>query len=233
MDAFLVVTALCMAGSFAVCGVPFGLIISQQMSGVDVRKTGSGNIGMTNVARSVGGGAAALTFLLDVGKGTLSMLLSRWVIGLVLPEGQSLAVNQPAFAALTLVYFCCVMGHVYSPYLGFHGGKGISVGLGAGLGLHWPFALVSLAIFLALVLPTRYISVGSIAAAISQPIQCLLLWHVTPWATLPVLIVATNVVWAHRSNIVKLMRGEERRFSVKSRRSKQQVPPTKHREDES
>lgn len=215
MDAFLVVTVLCMAASFALCGIPFGLIVSRAMAGVDVREMGSGNIGMTNVARSVGGGAAALTFGLDVGKGVVAMLLSRLAIGAVLPSGVTLDHAAPGFAALTLVYACCVLGHVFSPYLGFHGGKGISVGFGAALGLYWPVGLCLLAVFLLLALPTRYVSAGSLAAAVTLPLQALLLWHITPWATLPLAIVAGVVVWAHRSNITKLMHGQESRFSVK------------------
>ena len=233
MDAFLVVLAACLAGSFALCGVPFGLIFAQRLSGVDVREVGSGNIGMTNVARSAGGSAAALTFACDVGKGTLSVALSRLLLGLVLPEGVTFDVTAPGFAALTLVYACCVLGHVFSPYLGFHGGKGISVGFGAALALHWPIALGLVACFLALTLPTRYLSAGSLAAAILLPVQVLFLWHLTPWAAAPICAVSAVVVWAHRSNIVKLMRGQESRFSVKSgSSSRRRVPPTERRDGE-
>lgn len=235
MDAFLVVLAACLVGSFALCGVPFGLIFAQRMSGVDVREVGSGNIGMTNVARSAGGAAAALTFACDVGKGTLSVVASRLLLGLVLPTGVTLDVTSPGFAALTLVYAFCVLGHVFSPYLGFHGGKGISVGFGAALGLYWPIALVLLGCFLALTIPTRYVSAGSIASAALLPVQALFLWHLTPWATAPICIVSAIVVWAHRGNIVKLIHGEENRFSVKSRaeaRSRRHVPPTERKDGE-
>lgn len=236
MDAVFVVLALCMVGSFALCGVPFGLIIAKWMNGVDVREVGSGNIGMTNVARSAGGAAAALTFLCDMGKGLVSMLVARALLGLVLPEGTTLDITSEAFAALTVVYACCVFGHIFSPYLGFHGGKGISVGFGAGLGLCWQCALLMLVVFLLCMVPTGFVSVGSIAAACSLPIQCLLLWHFTPWATLPMLLAAIAVVWAHRSNVMKLIRGEENRFIVKGlgggggRRRK--VAPTQRRDDE-
>ena len=235
MDAFLVVLAACLVGSFALCGVPFGLIIAQRMSGVDVREVGSGNIGMTNVARSAGGSAAALTFVCDVGKGTLSVAVSRLLMGLVLPEGMSFDVTAPGFAALTLVYACCVLGHVFSPYLGFHGGKGISVGFGAALALHWPMALVLLACFVVLALPTRYVSAGSLAAAILLPVQALFLWHFTPWAAAPICIASAVVVWAHRGNVVKLLHGEENRFSVKSGDGKgrrRRVAPTQRRDGE-
>lgn len=236
MDTFLVVFAACMAGSIALCGIPFGLIIARNLNGIDVREAGSGNIGMTNVARTAGASAAALTFACDVGKGLFSMLLARTFLGVTMPEGFSFAVTDPGFAALTVIYACCVLGHVYSPYLGFHGGKGISVGFGAALGLHWPIAICLLVAFLLLALPTRYISAGSIFAAATLPIQVVALWHLTPWSTMPLILVSVVVIYAHRSNIIKLIRGEESRFSVKSsegtssRRSR--IPPTKRRESE-
>lgn len=223
MDAMLVVTAICMFGAFAVCGIPFGLLVGEKLGGVDVREHGSGNIGMTNVARSVGGRAAALTFACDFGKGLLWILLSKVVIGLTLPEGSFLIPTDPSFAALTLVYMCCVLGHVYSPYLNFKGGKGISVGFGAAVGLLWPMGFVAFALFLIIVLPSRYVSAGSIAAAISLPIQALFLWHFTPWATFPITVVACMVIWAHRENIIKLMNGQERRFVIKPA-SKRSMP---------
>ena len=215
MNAFLVTFAGCMLGCYALCGVPFGLIIAQKMSGVDVRNTGSGNIGMTNVARSAGGSAAALTFLCDVGKGLLSMLLCRLILAQVLPAGLSFDVAGEGFAALTVLYVCCVFGHVFSPYLGLHGGKGISVGFGAALGLYWPLALVLLACFVLFAVPTRYVSAGSVIAAALLPVQAYFLWHFSAWSCVPLLVVSAVVIWAHRSNIVKLAHGEERRFTVK------------------
>lgn len=235
MDTFLVVFAACIAGSIALCGVPFGLIITRFLNDIDVREVGSGNIGMTNVARSAGATAAALTFACDAGKGIFSMLLARTFLGVTMPDGFSFALTDPGFAALTVIYACCVLGHVYSPYLGFHGGKGISVGFGAALGLHWPIALVLLGAFLLLAVPTRYVSLGSICAAATLPIQAVALWHLTPWSTMPLIFVSVVVIYAHRSNIIKLIHGEESHFSVKttdasaSRRSR--VPPTKKRSD--
>ena len=235
MDTFLVVFAACMAGSIALCGIPFGLIIARNLNGVDVREEGSGNIGMTNVARTAGASAAALTFACDMGKGLFSMLLARTFLGVTMPEGYSFAVTEPGFAALTVIYACCVLGHVYSPYLGFNGGKGISVGFGAALGLHWPIAVCLLVAFLLLALPTRYISAGSVCAAATLPIQAVALWHLTPWSAMPLILVSLVVIYAHRTNIIKLIHGEESRFSVKpsegsSRRSR--VPPTKRRGSE-
>lgn len=215
MDTPLVVT-LCVSAlaCYLVCGIPFGLIVASRMAGVDVRHVGSGNIGMTNVARSAGGTAAAITFALDVGKGVLCMLVGRFLLtafGGQAPE--SLAVGAPLDWAPVVLFCACVFGHIFSPYLRFHGGKGISVGFGAGLGLFWPVGLGMLAVFLAFAVPTRYVSAGSCAAAISMPIQCVL-WHMGVPGIVLVSVASCVVLWSHRENIVRLLRHEERPFTI-------------------
>lgn len=210
--------ATCVAAivSFFVCGIPFGMFFAAKLSGIDVRKTGSGNIGMTNVARSAGGKAAALTFLCDVGKGVVCVLLGKLVIANLCCGGDWFAVAyNGAFGWVGSVLFAAsVFGHIFSPYLHFHGGKGISVGLGAGLAMWWPIGLGMLAVFLLCTIPTRYVSLGSICAAASLPIQAAL-WGMSVPAVIPTAMVAAVVIWSHRENIGRLVRGEERRFSIK------------------
>lgn len=215
MDTLSIATIVACVVSFLICGIPFGLVIANAMNGVDVRKSGSGNIGMTNVARTAGGKAAALTFLCDVGKGTLCMVASRLAIAALCLDGDaSMLTLDSAFGWVsTTLYAACVLGHVFSPYLGFHGGKGISVGLGAALGLYWPLGLSMLAVFLILTIPTRYVSLGSIAAAASLPIFSRL-YGARAWALVPVVIVSVVVIWSHRENIGRLLRGEESRFGI-------------------
>lgn len=210
----LVVTICCMAVAYAVCGIPFGLLVAKAY-GVDVRKVGSGNIGMTNVARSVSGGAAAITFALDVLKGTVCVLLGRLVVAQLCLGGQwALTEPQAAYGwSAALVWASCVCGHVFSPYLGFHGGKGIAVGLGAGLGLCWPDALLSLLVFLLVTLPTGYVSLGSVCAAVALPSWAFILGF-TPEALIPTIVVGIVVIWSHRENIARLRAGTERRFTL-------------------
>ena len=234
MDALLVTTAACMLMSYLVCGIPFGLIVGKHMGGIDVREEGSGNIGMTNVARTVGSKAALITFACDVGKGFLCVLVSRILIGLVAIPGASMSPTGTLFASLTLVYACCVTGHVLSPYLGFKGGKGISVGFGAALALYWPIAFVMLVVFFVMVLPTHYISLGSLVAAITLPVQCLVFWRFTLWSTLPIIVAVALVVWAHRENVVRLIHGEENTFTIHipdAAQRKRKVDPTERKED--
>lgn len=212
--------------SFAVCGIPFGLIIAQAMGHVDVRSTGSGNIGTTNVARSVGKAAAGLTLLCDLGKGLACMLLSRFMLSLVVfgeaGFSASLASGE-GLVAMSAVFVACVLGHIFSPYLGFHGGKGIAVGLGAALGLWWPIGLGLIVVFVAFAVPSRFVSLGSVAAAISLPIQCVA-WGFGTEATVLVAVAALVVVWAHRANIAKLARGEESKFAFHKEGEKAEEP---------
>ena len=207
-----VATAVACLLSYLICGVPFGLLIART-SGVDVRTVGSGNIGTTNVARSVGKGEAALTLGCDVGKGLICMLVARALIPLV--SGIEWAAFCPGCGfgwIMSCVYLCCVLGHVFSPYLGFHGGKGIAVGFGGALGLCWPVALGIIAVFAVFAVPTRYVSLGSVCAAASLPLWSLV-FGVSTASVLPVVAVAVVVIWAHRSNIKKLVNHEERKFS--------------------
>lgn len=207
-------TGVFMLGAYLVCGIPFGLILAIAMGHVDVRTVGSGNIGTTNVARSVGKGAGAATLLLDLSKGLVWMLVSRWAIAALALGGDVSALGHTtAFGtSLTLVFLACICGHVFSPYLRFHGGKGIAVGFGAALGLYWPIGVGLLAIFLLLVVPTRYVSLGSIAAAASLPVWCFVFGFPAA-AVAPVAVAAVVVIWSHRENIRRLARHEERRFS--------------------
>lgn len=210
-------TAALTVGAYLVCGIPFGLIVARSMGHVDVRTTGSGNIGTTNVARSVGKGAAGLTLLLDLGKGLVWMLVSRALLALVIFGGDFSALDHTTVfgTTLTVIFLGCICGHVFSPYLRFHGGKGIAVGFGAALGLYWPIGVGLLAVFLALVTPTRYVSLGSVAAATSLPVWCVVLGF--PLVSIvPVVIAAVVVIWSHRENVRRLVHGEERRFSFHS-----------------
>lgn len=214
MSSLQIATALLALGAYLICGVPFGLLVAGAMGHIDVRTTGSGNIGTTNVARSVGKGAAALTLLLDLSKGLVWMLLSRVVLAFAVFGGDFASLDHTTVfgTSLTVVFLACICGHVFSPYLRFHGGKGIAVGFGAALGLYWPIGLGVLALFLALVIPTRYVSLGSVFAAASLPVWCAA-FGFPPVAVAPVAVAAVVVVWSHRENVRRLLHGEERRFS--------------------
>lgn len=203
--AYLVVT-------FLVCGIPFGKIIARAR-GVDIQKVGSGNIGTTNVAREIGKGAAALTLLLDAGKGALATGLALWFFPTFITGGASVAPHGDVAWLEGLVTLAAICGHIFSPFLHFHGGKGIAVGVGTLLGFAWPVGLMELAIFLVIAVASKRVSAGSVTvAAILGPVFALIYG---PNLGLDLLLELAGlvVVWAHRSNIKKLVNGQEKEFS--------------------
>ena len=134
----------------------------------------------------------------------------------------ALRVAGPKVAALTLllgvICLAAVWGHIFSPYLNFHGGKGIAVGLGVILAWYWPIGLSLLGMFIMAVAITKYVSVGSLAAAIGLPIASC---AVFPYSSLVLkfcmALIGITVVWAHRANIKKLMAGKESKLSFTKR----------------
>lgn len=198
--------------AFLLGSIPFGVIISRLFFKKDIRNEGSGNIGTTNAMRSLGKVGGASVFLLDFGKGLLSGFLGT-VFAVMAEPTHGIAAGQ---FLLSLAFLGCVVGHIYSPWLKFHGGKGIAVAIGAlffVLGV-WP-SILELALFAVLVLATRYVSVGSIAAAALCPFLSLYLF----WGNIPAIaamtIAALLVIFAHRQNIARLLAHNENRIGAK------------------
>ena len=213
-------TILAMIASFAICGIPFGLLVAKA-HGVDVRKEGSGNIGMTNVARTVGGGAAALTFVLDVFKGTFCVLVARLLVARLFCGGDwALSAPQQQLGWIaSSVWAACVFGHVFSPYLGFHGGKGISVGAAIGLMIDWRVFVCIIATFLIVAFLTKKVSLGSICAAVAITIFSLVFHVSTPRLILAICAMCL-AVFQHRGNIDRLRKGTEPDFKAADSKTK-------------
>lgn len=205
----------CIVGSYLICGIPFGLILGRIMGNVDIRKSGSGNIGTTNALRVAGPKVAAATLLFDVLKGVVCINISRIVIasaGWGAPR--TFEAGSGEDWVIALVALACLYGHIFSPYLKFHGGKGIATGVGILFGYFWPLALVHLAIFIVLVAITRYVSVGSIATAALVPVTMYIAFPEMSIVALAIwALLGWTVVWAHRSNIRKLRDGNENKLS--------------------
>ena len=205
----------CMVVSYLVCGIPFGLILGRFMGHVDIRKSGSGNIGTTNALRVAGPKVAAATLLFDVLKGVICINVSRVLIAGAL--GPAADVIEPGGShdwLIALVSLSCLYGHIFSPYLKFHGGKGIATGVGILFGFFWPLAIVHLAIFIVLVAITKYVSVGSIATAALVPVTMYIAFPQTTAVSLAIwALLGWTVVWAHRGNMRKLAAGNENKLS--------------------
>ncbi len=183
--------------AYLVGGIPFGLLIVKLMSGKDVRDSGSGNIGATNVLRTSGTGAGILTLVLDAAKGVFAVWLAD-----TLTHGDILWMSFAALAVLT--------GHVFSPYLKFTGGKAVASFLGA-FGYLTPVpVLVITLIFILVVVLTRYLSLGSVAGAGLFPFACFIILH-PAW---PVLVASVGaavlIIWRHTGNIERIRQGTER-----------------------
>ncbi|HET6936140.1 MAG TPA: glycerol-3-phosphate 1-O-acyltransferase PlsY [Candidatus Angelobacter sp.] len=182
--------------------IPFGYVLVRVFRGEDIRLTGSGNIGATNVARSGAKGLGAATLLLDALKG----LVAVWI-------ASRLAAGEPsALPYMSAAALAAVLGHMFPVWLGFKGGKGVATALGVFILLFPKALLVSLAIFILIVAATRYVSLGSILAAIAFPIAGYLIDHANWQALLPVWVVVALIVMKHHQNIRRLLAGNEHRF---------------------
>ena len=212
-------TAITMIVSYLICGIPFGKILVGLMSHKDIQKEGSGNIGTTNALRVGGPKVAALTLAFDLLKGMVCVIVFRDVVYAGSSWSASSTVSYPLLVAL--VALACLYGHIFSPYLKFHGGKGIATGVGILFGFYWPLALIHLAIFIVLVAITRYVSVGSIVTAALVPVTVFL---TQPGIPLPALAVWAMLGWsvvvAHRGNIARLRAGTENKLSFGSKKGK-------------
>jgi len=190
-------------------GIPFALIIGLRFYDIDVRKHGSGNLGATNVFRALGAKAASATLLLDLLKGSAAVGFAYLVFA-----GQTDLLQEWAMIAATIA---AVAGHSYSPYIRFSGGKGVATAAGALLVLTpapWPFLLGT---FVIVVLLFRMVSLGSVIIAVEYPLLCLL-FYPDDWPIIGFSFgIAALVIWRHRTNIVRIARGEESKISFRGR----------------
>lgn len=188
--------------AYLIGGLPFGYLFVRLTLGKDVRTLGSGNIGATNVHRSAGSTAGVIVLLLDIGKGFLAVWLAA----------AATHSYQPAVAAAIVGV---MLGHCYPLYLRFKGGKAVACYIGAFL-YAAPLALLAAAgIFVAAVAISRFISVGSIAGAISLPVLLALIAHPSTPILVAAIAGAVLIIYRHRGNIERLRTGTEHVFSLK------------------
>ena len=191
---------LAVAIAYLVGGIPFGFLLVKFTKGADVRESGSGNIGATNVLRTTGRAAGVATLLLDIAKGYLAVWLAAELTGGA-PEWTSLA----ALAVMA--------GHAYPVFLKFQGGKAVATFIGAFAYLTpLPLAAV-LVLFIAVVAVTRYISAASILAAAMFPFGVWIILHPPVQVTAAAFLAGAFIVYRHKSNWARLRAGAENRFS--------------------
>jgi acyl phosphate:glycerol-3-phosphate acyltransferase len=188
--------------------IPFGFVLVRLFLKEDIREKGSGNIGATNVVRSGAKKLGMLTFALDVCKGFIAVWLASRI---AFAPGLAAVPLQNAEA---LAAFCAILGHIYTIWLRFKGGKGVATALGVFLALAPLAALASLAVFTVVFALTKYVSLASILASVAFPVFAMLLPHAPyrPWLVAVILVVPVIVIAKHRQNITRLINGTEYRF---------------------
>ena len=185
-------------GAYVAGSVPFGQIISRRTAGIDITQKGSGNIGATNVAREIGISWGILTLLLDLAKGFIPVIL-----------GKSIFSWGPSESAI--IGLAAFLGHQFSLFQQFKGGKGVATALGVFLAVSPGGCLISLCFFILTVVITDFVSLGSIVSAALMP-AILLLLDKPGGLCLTALIIALLITVKHRENIQRLMRGEESKW---------------------
>ena len=180
---------------------PSGYLAGRIAKGIDIRSLGSGSTGATNVLRHIGKRAAITVFLLDLFKGVLSILLAKYFL---LNDSWQVAIGLST-----------LIGHIWPIWLNWKGGKAVATGLGIFLGLSWQVGLATLGIFITMITLFRIVSLASVSAALALPLIMFLSFSTSNFS-LPFLIISllamTLVIWRHRENIVRLIKGKEPRI---------------------
>lgn len=199
----MIVIALAILGAFLLGSIPFGYVIGHFFYNTDIRSQGSGNIGAMNALRTLGKAGAAAVLVLDAAKGFLPVFL-------ILHAGLG-------WTAAALVAASTILGHCFSPWLGWKGGKGVATSLGAVFALSWPVGIIAVALWLAGAAATKYSSVGSMLGSAAAPLA---LWYFTrsAAATGYGVFAAILIIYAHRANVMRLREGRENPIRLSARR---------------
>lgn len=218
---FLVVIIAYLLGS-----IPFGYLIVRATQGADIRKTGSGGTGATNVSRRAGKGAGIFTLILDALKGAAAVVIASWIMGVRILGGHMdwhgplsgvPGSSSDAYWWVVGAAVAVIVGHMFPVWLGFRGGKGVATGVGVFLVLAPIAVVLAGVIFFLIVWRTRYVSLGSVVAAATIPLFVLLQNFIDPVPEFAPLVIAAIacaalIMFAHRGNIRRLIEGTESRF---------------------
>ncbi len=209
MATYIVVTII----AYLLGSISFSVIISKKLAGFDVREKGSGNAGTTNVLRTVGKKASIITLICDILKGVVAVLIA-YIAGLIVKEGIDKAL------LIQLAGIAVILGHTFPIFFQFKGGKGIATALGVLLVTNWNIGLICLVFALVLMILTRMVSLGSIAAAILFPVLITFMPHnsylVDGNYIIYSILLAALVVFNHRANVKRLLSGTENKIDFKN-----------------
>jgi len=204
---------------YLIGSIPTALIISKKFFGFDLRKKGSGNSGSTNAFRVLGWKAGVSVQIIDICKGILAVVAASYIYNGVLPFH-----NRTPFEDITLIRFIgasfAIVGHIWTCFAGFKGGKGVNAALGALVSIAPVDTAVAVGVFILVVLVSGYISLGSITAAFAFPATMIVRYnifgaYIYNYHTLIIcsIVLSSVLIFAHRANIGRLLRGTENRFA--------------------
>lgn len=200
--ATLLLGAVAVIGAYLSGSVPWGVVLGRLLRGIDIRSYGSGNTGATNSLRILGWRIAVAVGLLDLLKGLVPIVIARWL-------------DAPEWT-VALMAIAATIGHCWSPFMAFRGGKGMATGGGAAIGM-LPILILMLPLMIVIVALTRYVSLGSLVATVTGLTLVFAFAALSdfPWSyALAVLCISVIIIGKHRGNIARLRAGEERRFGA-------------------
>lgn len=215
----MLVIILILLLSYLVGSIPTAIIVSKLVAGIDIRNYGSGNAGGTNVFRVLGWKYGILVILFDAFKGVVAVVfIARLFFLTEMPFNNPTPFDDFTFIQL-LAGICAVIGHVFTVFAGFRGGKGMATAVGMAASLMTVEVLIATAVFIFMIIKFRYVSLGSISAAIALPIILFIrenVFHVAiqgyPTLISFSIFIALFIVYTHRSNIKRLIQGTENRI---------------------
>ena len=194
---------------YVIVAISFSVIISKKMAGFDVREKGSGNAGSTNVLRTVGKKAGALTLLGDCLKGVVAVLVA-YVVAIIMKD----SINGALLIQIAGV--AVILGHTFPIFFGFKGGKGVATALGIILVTNWNIGLICLVFALVLMVLTKMVSLGSVGAAVLFPVLVTFMPHnaylIDGSYIIYSIILAVFVIYNHRANVKRLLTGTENKL---------------------
>jgi glycerol-3-phosphate acyltransferase PlsY len=205
--------------SYLIGSIPTSIIVARRVKGIDIRQHGSGNAGGTNVFRVLGWRAGVFVILMDMAKGLLATVVVAKIMYGALPFPNRTPFDD--FTVVQIIAGCAaILGHVWTVFAGFRGGKGIATAGGMLLGVAPVEVGVSFAVFVVVFLATQYVSLGSLSAAVTFPLtmffrENVFMVEVPGYRTLIyfAIAIAALIIYTHRSNIVRLLRGNENRIT--------------------
>ncbi len=206
---------VCLLCCYLIGSIPFSFIVARRVKGIDLRHHGSGNLGATNIFRTLGPGWGLLVLFLDMAKGAGAVLLMSWLVSLW-PQGEPTPLHFPPDVWRILAGFLAAFGHTFSPFVDFHGGKGVATTAGAFFILAPYATLAATVVFAGVFAVTRIVSLASLCAAAVLPLAVAYFeWHSPHFSktiTAFTLVICIWVIHRHRANIKRLIQGTEKQL---------------------